>query len=111
MDMASSESQTLTRQHLREAVYEAVGTLSREQAATLTETVFEEIILAALNNEEIKLRGFGTFKIQHKKERIGRNPRNGIDALIAARRVMKFKPSPFLIAIVNGKKYVEAEED
>ena len=38
-----------------------------------------------------------------KTERIGRNPKTGIEAPISARRVMVFRPSNILKARVNGK--------
>jgi hypothetical protein len=47
--------------------------------------------------------GFGNFKIQHKRARIGRNPKTLEEAVITARRVVKFVPSPQLIAKVNGE--------
>ena len=43
--------------------------------------------------EEVKLTSFGTFKIRNKKERIGRNPKTGIEAKISSRKVVTFKPS------------------
>lgn len=111
MDMSSNSGQTLTRQDLREAVYKAVSTLSRGEAAKLTDAVFEEIILPCLNNEGAKLRGFGKFKVQHKKERIGRNPKTLKDAAISARRVIKFIPSPQFIAILNGDKTINDDDE
>lgn len=103
--------QTLTRQDLREAVYKAASTLSRREAAMLTNAVLEEMVLACLNNEDIRLRGFGKFKVQHKKPRLGRNPRTMKDAVISARRVIKFIPSPQLIAKMNGDATITDDEE
>ena len=111
MYLNNGGGQTLTRQDLREAVYKAASTLSRGEAATLTDAVFEEIILACLNDKGAKLRGFGKFKVQHKKERIGRNPRTLKDAKISARRVIKFVPSPQLIARVNGDTTINDDDE
>jgi integration host factor subunit alpha len=49
--------------------------------------------------------------LQHKKERLGRNPKSGIDAVITARRSVKFLPSPVLRAKVNGEDLSNLEED
>ncbi|MEE9374960.1 MAG: integration host factor subunit alpha [Rhizobiaceae bacterium] len=83
---------TLTRADLSEVVYSKVG-LSRSESANLVESVLEEICLAAIRGEQIKLSSFGTFSIRSKKERIGRNPKTGEEVPITPRRVMVFKPS------------------
>ena len=59
---------------------------------------------AALSRgESVKLRGFGTFNVRAKNPRIGRNPKTGAEYPITARRVLTFKPSPRLVAAVNGE--------
>lgn len=93
----------LTRKELAEAIYKQIPHLSRNKTAELVEQVLEEITLAIVGNEKVKLRGFGNFKIQHKRARIGRNPKTLEEAVITARRVVKFVPSPQLIAKVNGE--------
>ena len=56
----------------------------------------------------MKLRSFGLFAVRSKRERLGRNPRTGVEVPIKPRRVLTFKPSPVLSASVNGQI---AEED
>ena len=41
--------------------------------------------------------------MRSKRERIGRNPKTGVEAAIKPRRVVTFKPSPVLVARVNGQ--------
>ncbi|MEE9314833.1 MAG: integration host factor subunit alpha [Rhizobiaceae bacterium] len=86
---------TLTRADLCEVVYQKVG-LSRSESAQLVESVLEEICLAAIKGEQIKLSSFGTFSTRSKAERIGRNPKTGEEVPITPRRVMVFKPSNIL---------------
>jgi integration host factor subunit alpha len=92
----------LTRDDLRDAVYRAVPELTRDKAKKILDEVFEEIIDSLARNEPVSFRGFGKFKIQHKRERMGRNPKTQVDAKISARRVTKFVPCKALIASVNG---------
>jgi integration host factor subunit alpha len=99
----SKAPSALTRKDLSEAIYKAVPTISRRDAGRMLDETFEEIIEALVRNEPVKLRGFGVFKIQHKNERIGRNPKTGIDAVITPRRAVKFSASPYVRAIVNGE--------
>jgi integration host factor subunit alpha len=97
-----TESKTTTRVELLDAVYAACPSLSRAQARDVFEITLEEIVVALLREEPVKLRSFGAFQVRSKRERIGRNPRTGVEAKIEARRVLTFKPSPTLIARVNG---------
>lgn len=57
------------------------------------------------NGEEVKLIGFGTFSVKHRKKRLGRNPKTGETVAIPSRRVPSFKAGVYLNAAVNkGKK-------
>ena len=91
----------LTRDDLRDAVYKAVPDLTRDKAKKILDEVFDEIISSLARDEQVSFRGFGKFKIQHKRERPGRNPKTQVDAKISARRVTKFVPCKALIASVN----------
>lgn len=57
-----------------------------------------EAIKNALNKgENVQLIGFGTFSVEERAERIGRNPQTGAEMKIAAKKVVKFKASKNLI--------------
>jgi integration host factor subunit alpha len=101
---AASPGKTTTRVELLDAVYTACPSLSRAQARDVFEITLEEIVAALLREDPVRLRAFGAFQVRSKRERIGRNPRTGVEAKIDARRVLTFKPSPTLIARVNGEK-------
>ena len=98
---------TVTRADLSEAVYNSVG-LSRTESADLVEMVLSEISDVLANGEMVKLSSFGTFVVRRKSERIGRNPKTGVEVPITPRQVMVFKPSNVLKAKING---LEAAED
>jgi integration host factor subunit alpha len=93
----------LTRQELRAAVYDCRPGLTRAEAETLLDQTLEEICAALIRGESVSLRSFGTFNVLAKRERIGRNPKNGVAATICARKVISFLPSPILVALVNGE--------
>jgi integration host factor subunit alpha len=92
---------TVTRADLAEAVYRSVG-LSRAESAELVQSFLEEICSAAERGETVKLSSFGSFVVRSKSQRIGRNPKTGIEVPILPRRVMVFKPSNVLKARING---------
>lgn len=92
---------TVTRADLSEIIYQRVG-LSRTESAELVQSVLDEICDAAERGETVKLSGFGSFIVRSKGERIGRNPKTGVEVPILPRRVMVFKPSNVLKAKING---------
>ncbi|WP_091680843.1 integration host factor subunit alpha [Methylocapsa palsarum] len=93
---------TVTRIDLAEAVYRCVG-LSRKESASLVQTVLNELADTLAGGEAVKLSSFGSFVVRAKSERIGRNPKTGIEVPITQRRVLVFKPSSVLKARVNGQ--------
>ena len=93
---------TVTREDLSEAIYQKVG-LSRSESAGLVGQVLGEIGDTLVRGEAVKLSGFGTFTLRSKGERVGRNPKTGVEVPIEKRRVMVFKPSNILKAHVNSE--------
>ena len=100
-DPATRISRTVTRADLSEAVYQRVG-LSRAESAHLVEAFLHEISDTIARGETVKLSSFGSFVVRSKGERIGRNPKTGVEVPITPRRVMVFKPSNLLKARING---------
>ena len=93
---------TLTRQALRAAVYDCCPQLSRAKAREIFNVAFEEFSEALIRGEPVKLQGFGTFALRTKRERLGRNPKTGVEVPILPRRVMVFKPSAILKQRINS---------
>ncbi len=101
---------TVTRVDLAEAVYRCVG-LSRKESAILVQSVLDELAEALIAGESVKLSSFGRFLVRAKSERIGRNPKTGIEVPITQRRVMVFKPSNVLKARINDLAVADDEDD
>ena len=83
-------SKTITKLDLVNHLNEKLG-LNKVESKELVEAFFDEIKKSLINNEEVKLSGFGNFKILNKRERPGRNPKTGEPAIISARKVITFK--------------------
>jgi integration host factor subunit alpha len=102
-------NQTLTRADLAEAVYKQLG-LSRSESADLVELILAEIADAIERGENVKLSSFGSFLVRSKAERIGRNPKTGVEVPITPRKVMVFKASNVLKGRINGLEMADEEE-
>ena len=91
---------TITRSDLSEAVYEEVG-LSRNESADLVESVLQHIADALSRGEMVKISSFGSFSVRQKGRRVGRNPKTGEEVPINPRRVLVFRASHVLKAMIN----------
>ncbi|HXH52203.1 MAG TPA: integration host factor subunit alpha [Sphingomicrobium sp.] len=86
---------TLTRADLADAVHRNLG-LSRAESASLVERVLHHMCAALADGQNVKISGFGSFILRDKGQRIGRNPRTGVEVPIAPRRVMTFRASQIM---------------
>ncbi len=100
---------TVTRAQLAEAIYANVG-LSRNESAALLETVLERISAALEAGEPVKISAFGTFLVRQKGQRVGRNPKTGVEVPILPRKVLSFRPSQVLKARINNEPEGEGDE-
>jgi integration host factor subunit alpha len=92
----------LTKHDIIEQVYNELGFL-RNQSVEIVESLLEIIKTTLESGEDVLVSGFGKFCVKDKKERKGRNPATGEDAILPARRVVTFKWSGKLRDKVNGK--------
>ncbi|MBC2712155.1 MAG: integration host factor subunit alpha [Desulfosarcina sp.] len=74
----------------------------KNQSKEITETLLGIIKSTLTSGEDVLVSGFGKFCVKDKKERKGRNPATGEDAILPARRVVTFKWSGKLRDKVNG---------
>lgn len=87
---------------LAQQVAEQAG-LSRSQANKAVDAVLESITAALQKDDEVRLTGFGSFKVTQTKARTGRNPRTGETLNIAAGRRPTFTAGSRLKQSVGGK--------
>ena len=83
---------TLTRADLAEAINRKLG-FSRSESLDLVEDILAKMCDALSDGKNVKISGFGSFTLRDKKERVGRNPKTGVEVPITPRRVMTFRAS------------------
>ena len=91
----SSMNGTLTRADLADVVHRNLG-LSRAESANIVERVLHHMCHALAQGQNVRVSGFGTFILRDKGQRIGRNPKTGVEVPIAPRRVMTFRASQIM---------------
>lgn len=96
------QTRTITRADLAEAVYREVG-LSRNESSDLVESVLEEVSKALIAGDNVKISSFGSFTLREKGERVGRNPKTGVEVPIKPRKVLVFRASHVLKDRINKR--------
>jgi integration host factor subunit alpha len=91
----SALSGTLTRADLSDVVHRKLG-FSRAESAHVVERILHHLCHALSEGQNVKISGFGSFILRDKGERVGRNPKTGVEVPIAPRRVMTFRASQIL---------------
>ena len=92
----------MTKSELIKAIQSSVC-VSTETAKEVIDEAINQITIALGNGDEVTLRGLGSFSVSDKAERMGRNPKTGEDAIIPARKAVKFTCSRVLKNHLNQK--------
>jgi integration host factor subunit alpha len=93
---------TLTRADLADVVHNEIG-LSRAESASIVERILYHMCGALAEGENVKISGFGSFILRDKGERVGRNPKTGVEVPIAPRRVLTFRASQIMRDRIVGR--------
>lgn len=75
--------------------------ISKNDAAKALDAFVETVTEGLANGDRISLVGFGSWSVNEREARMGRNPRTGDSIEIAARKVVKFKVGATLNNRVN----------
>ena len=92
---------TVKRSDITRELHHKTG-LSISESSVLLEQIFGNISEALIRGKDVKLAGFGTFKLRQKPERTGRNPKTNEEVIIESRKVVTFKPSDMIKERVNS---------
>lgn len=75
--------------------------LTKKQAETIVNIVFDSIVDSLRNGQKIELRGFGSFRLRNRKSRTGRNPKTGEKVEVPSKKIPYFKPGKELKELIN----------
>jgi len=90
----------MTKIDIVQNVYDRLG-FSKKDSEKIVEAIFDVMKENLAHGEKVKISGFGSFVVNEKKARRGRNPQTGDEIEISARRVLAFKPSQVLKKALN----------
>ena len=92
----------LTKKEIINSIYMQLG-YSKKICETLLDDFFDILLEQLIQNNKVKISGFGTFYLRKKQERIGRNPKTNEEAIINKRNVITFKASKELKKYINNE--------
>jgi len=75
--------------------------ITKKQAESIVNIVFDSIVQSLRSGEKIELRGFGSFRLRSRKARIGRNPKTGERVEVPSKKIPYFKPGKELKELIN----------
>ncbi len=75
--------------------------VTKKQAETIVNIVFDSIVDSLRSGEKIELRGFGSFRLRSRKSRTGRNPKTGEKVDVPSKKIPYFKPGKELKEMIN----------
>jgi DNA-binding protein HU-beta len=84
--------------------------LSKQAAGDAINAALAAITEAVAKSESVQFIGFGTFSVQERQARTGRNPQTGKEMKIAAKKVVRFKAGAALTAAANPVKKAAAKK-
>jgi len=93
----------MTRSDLVEDLAARFGQLTHRDAEYAVKTILDAMGEALVRGHRIEIRGFGSFSINRRPPRMGRNPRSGASVQIPEKRVPHFKPGKALREAVDER--------
>lgn len=100
----------MTKSELIEHLADRQKYLSVRDIDTSVKLMLDELIAAMSRGERVEIRGFGSFSLNYRKPRVGRNPKSGESVSLDSKYVPHFKPGKELRERVNESVGTEIRE-
>lgn len=100
----------MTRSDLVNLLAERFPQLNHRDAEFALKAMLDAMSEALAHGHRIEIRGFGSFSINRRPPRVGRNPRTGEPVLIPEKLVPHFRPGKALRESVDAEAERRARE-
>jgi integration host factor subunit beta len=106
-------AKTMTKSELIERLAERNPRLVARDADEAVKTILDAMSAALADGSRIEIRGFGSFALNYRPPRVGRNPKSGAKVHVPAKFVPHFKAGKELRERVDGEvsSALPVEED
>ena len=89
------DKQNISRDEIAESMQNEFG-FNRKQCLDFVNDIIDIIIEGLQKDKKVKIHNFGTFKMNNKKSRLGRNPKTKEPYIISERKSLSYTPSKIL---------------
>jgi integration host factor subunit beta len=93
----------MTKAELVDKISEKKPGLTRKQVEVVVNTVLDGIKDALSREDKVEIRGFGSFRVRHRRAKEGRNPKTGEAVSVPSKKVPFFKAGKEMREMVDGK--------
>lgn len=100
----------MTRSDLVQELAARFDQFTQRDTESAVKGILDAVSDALIRGHRIEIRGFGSFSINHRQPRVGRNPRTGESVQVPSKRVVHFKPGKALRGAVGGDPGIDAGE-
>ena len=76
---------------------------NRAKSLLIVEAVLDSLKAALAEKDKVEIRGFGSFRIRHRRAKEGRNPKTGETVSVPPKKVPFFKAGKEMREMVDGK--------
>ena len=93
----------MTKSELTEALAREQNHLAYRDVELAVKSILEQMSQTLAAGGRIEVRGFGSFSLQYRPPRMGRNPKTGESVALSGKYVPHFKPGRELRERVNNR--------
>ena len=93
-------SKTITKHHIAHTISTETG-ISKSESDEIVNNLIDALVDVTTESGKARIYSFGSFIMQQKDQRIGRNPKTKEQYNIAARKYINFKPANALKEFIN----------
>ena len=92
----------MTRSELFDRLHSRVPTLTHDDAKSVVDVILEAITSSLVADSRVEIRGFGSFSLNYRHPRVGRNPKSGEKVQVPGKYVPHFKAGKEMREGVNA---------
>lgn len=93
----------MTKADMIGKIQEKVNGLTRRETEIVVNSIFDSIRDALARGDKVEIRGFGSFRLRGRRERVGRNPKTGEHVNVPAKKIPFFKAGKELKEFVDSR--------
>jgi integration host factor subunit beta len=81
----------MTRSDLVDRLHSRVPTLTHDDVKSVVDVILEAVTSSLVVDSRVEIRGFGSFSLNYRQPRVGRNPKSGEAVQVPGKYVPHFK--------------------